>query len=65
MSKTEDQEGVLAWRKSKCSVANGACAEVAVTPGSVLVRDSLGPPGVQLRFGSEAWREFTARVKST
>jgi hypothetical protein len=63
MSKAEEQEGVLAWRKSKYSVVNGACAEVAATTGNVMVRDSLGQSGVRLRFPSEVWREFTARIK--
>ena len=63
MSKTEDQESVLAWRKSKYSINNGACAEVAAAPGSVMVQDSLGRPAVQLRFASEVWREFVARLK--
>jgi Domain of unknown function (DUF397) len=63
MSKTEEQESVLAWRKSQYSINNGACTEVAATRGSVLVRDSLGRSGVQLRFTSDVWREFTSRVK--
>jgi Domain of unknown function (DUF397) len=63
MSKTEDQESVLTWRKSKYSVVNGACAEVAAIPGIVMVRDSLGRPDVQLRFAPAAWQEFTDRLK--
>ena len=63
MSKTEDQESVLAWRKSKHSVANGACMEVKAFPGSVMVRDSHVPLGVQLRFAPAVWQEFTAHLK--
>ncbi len=63
MSKTEDQESVMAWRKSKCSVANGACTEVRAVPGSVMVRDSRVPFGVQLRFAPAVWQEFTAHLK--
>jgi Domain of unknown function (DUF397) len=63
MSKAAEQDGILSWRKSKYSVANGACTEVAATPGSVMVRDSLSRSAVQLRFASQVWREFTARVK--
>ena len=63
MSKTEDQEGVLAWRKSKYSVANGACAEVRAVPGSVMVRDSRAASGVRLRFASAVWQEFAAHLK--
>ena len=65
MSKAAKQEGILTWRKSKYSVANGACTEVAATPASVMVRDSLSRSAVQLRFASEVWREFTARVKES
>jgi Domain of unknown function (DUF397) len=64
MSKTEEQEGVLAWRKSKYSINNGACTEVAAIRGSVLVRDSLGQSDVKLRFASDVWHEFTARLKA-
>ncbi len=63
MSKAEEQEDVLTWRKSKYSVANGACTEVAAIPGGVMVRDSLGGSDVRLRFASEVWREFATRVK--
>jgi hypothetical protein len=64
MSKTEQQEGMPTWRKSRYSVNNGSCAEVAAVLGTVMVRDSVGPSNVQLRFASRAWRAFIAQVKA-
>jgi len=63
MSKTEQHEDVLIWRKSSYSIANGQCVEAAAVPGTVVVRDTVNPAGVRLRFCAEAWQEFTARVK--
>ncbi len=63
MSKTERHKGILVWRKSSYSIANGQCVEAAAVPGTVMVRDTVSAEGGQLRFSAEAWREFTARVK--
>jgi Domain of unknown function (DUF397) len=63
MSKTEEQDNVPGWRKSSYSISNGACVETAAVPGTVIVRDSVSPPDLQLRFGAGAWQEFTARIK--
>jgi hypothetical protein len=63
MSKTEQQESVLNWRKSTRSVANGACVEAATIPGTVMVRDSVTPSEVKLRFAAGAWQEFIDRLK--
>ena len=67
------------WRKSSYSTANGqraefrrasqcnggTCAEVAVRPYGVLVRDSqLGEASPLLAFGPGAWREFCGRIKA-
>jgi Domain of unknown function (DUF397) len=65
MSKTEQDEGILIWRKSSYSVANGQCVETAVVLGAVTVRDTVSPADGQLRFSAEAWQDFTARVKGT
>ena len=64
MSKTEQQEGTPAWRKSRYSVNNGSCAEVAALSGTVMVRDSVSPSNAQLRFVPRAWQEFIAQVKA-
>lgn len=63
MSKTEQHEGNLIWRKSSYSIANGQCVEAAAVPGTVMARDTVRPAGGQLRFSAEAWQEFTARIK--
>lgn len=53
------------WRKSSYSGSGGGdCAEVASTPGAVLVRDSKDPDGPRLGVGVRAWQEFTDRVKT-
>jgi hypothetical protein len=53
------------WRKSSYSGSGGGdCAEVASTPGAVLVRDSKNPDGPRLVFGPQAWQKFAALVKA-
>lgn len=63
MSETERPGSLLAWRKSGYSISNGACAEVAALPGTVMVRDSVSPAEVQLRFASRAWQQFIEGIK--
>ena len=63
MSETERLESPLTWRKSGYSVANGACAEVAAIPGTVVVRDSVSPSDGWIRFASGTWQQFIARIK--
>jgi hypothetical protein len=64
MSETNQRDGILIWRKSSYSVANGQCVEAAAVPTTVLVRDTVSPAGGQLRFPAEAWQEFIARIKA-
>jgi hypothetical protein len=63
MSKTEQHEGILIWRKSSYSIANGQCVEATTVPGAVMVRDTVSPAHGQLCFSAEAWHEFTAHLK--
>ncbi len=51
------------WRKSRRSVGNGACVEVAPASGSVAVRDSTDPVGPMLRYSAQAWQTFIAGTK--
>ncbi|MFJ9771374.1 DUF397 domain-containing protein [Kitasatospora sp. NPDC101157] len=49
----------LAWFKSSHSGTEGGnCVEIAVSPGTVRVRDSKDTTGPQLAFTAEAWADF-------
>jgi hypothetical protein len=63
MSKTEERESVLIWRKSSYSVGNGACAEVTAVGGIIFIRDSVRPAVCRLRLPATAWRELVLRVR--
>jgi hypothetical protein len=63
MSKTEERESVLIWRKSSYSMGNGACAEVSAVGGTIMVRDSVRPATGRLQLPATAWRELVLRVK--
>jgi hypothetical protein len=54
--------GGAGWRKSSRSGATGACVEVCVVDGAVLIRDSKNPNGPVLTFTQAAWAEFVAAV---
>lgn len=58
------EDGTVLWRKSTRSAGNGECVEVAVTAARVAVRDSKDPAGPVLRFGPEAWRDFTRALRA-
>ena len=52
------------WRKSSYSGANGGdCVEAASAKG-VAVRDTTDREGVTLEFSTEAWKQFTRRLRS-
>jgi hypothetical protein len=64
--KPEDLEDrATAWRKSRRSVHNGACIEVAqaASAQAVMVRDSVDPSGPQVRYPQRAWQSFIADAK--
>ncbi|NEC30700.1 DUF397 domain-containing protein [Streptomyces sp. SID8111] len=50
----------LAWFKSSYSSGNNgeSCVELALTPGTVHVRDSKDIAGPRLAFASDAWTAF-------
>ena len=53
------------WRKSRQSMANGNCVEVAsIAPTDVVVRDSTKPADLVLAYPAAVWRSFVASVKS-
>ncbi|MYW47709.1 DUF397 domain-containing protein [Streptomyces sp. SID161] len=51
-----------AWFKSSYSSGNdgNSCVELAVTPGTVHVRDSKNVDGPRLALTSDAWTDFVA-----
>jgi len=51
------------WRKSRRSVGNGACVEVAAAAEKVMVRDSANPAGRVIRYSPQAWRAFLSAAK--
>jgi hypothetical protein len=57
------KEPCVAWRKSTVS-DTGACVEVAVVDGSVLIRDSANPDGVVIRLSPAAWSAFLADARA-
>ncbi|MGC0376581.1 DUF397 domain-containing protein [Streptomyces sp. SAI-229] len=52
----------LAWFKSSYSSGNNgeSCVELALTPGTVHVRDSKTLEGPRLALAPEAWAHFVA-----
>ncbi|MDQ0788596.1 DUF397 domain-containing protein [Streptomyces sp. B3I8] len=52
----------LAWFKSSYSSGNdgNSCVELAVTPGTVHVRDSKNVEGPRLELGPGTWAHFVA-----
>jgi hypothetical protein len=53
----------LPWRKAARSMNNGACVEVAVASGTILVRDSMNPGGQMVRYPASSWLPFIATVR--
>jgi hypothetical protein len=52
------------WRTSSRSAANGNCLEAGSCCCGVAVRDSKDRGGPVLTFGTDAWRDFGARLKA-
>jgi hypothetical protein len=54
----------VAWRKSRQSMNNGNCVEVAGVPNGIVVRDSANEAGAMLRYSAQAWRAFLTKAKT-
>ena len=55
----------LEWRFRKSSYSNHSnCAEVALSHGTVQVRDSRAPAGPVLEFTPAQWEAFTEGIKA-
>ncbi|MBV9729374.1 MAG: DUF397 domain-containing protein [Pseudonocardiales bacterium] len=52
------------WRKSSRSTDIANCVEVAVTAGTVAVRDSKHPAGGLLAVSSRAWTAFATALRA-
>ncbi len=63
MSLNWDDLVAAAWRKSRRSIGNGECVEVAPLTGVVVVRDSVDPQGPILQYPAVSWRSFLAATK--
>jgi hypothetical protein len=64
MSRTNRVDCDVQWRKSRRSVSDGACVEVAVINGQIDVRDSKNPDGAWLRYRARSWRVFIAQIRN-
>jgi hypothetical protein len=52
------------WQKSSHSSDVANCVEVAITVGTIAVRDSKNPTSSMLAVPVPAWRAFTAAVRT-
>jgi Domain of unknown function (DUF397) len=60
---SEIESRQLSWRKSRRSMNNGDCVEVAPANGKILVRDSKNPAGPALAYPATVWREFVIQAR--
>jgi hypothetical protein len=61
---TDAESADRAWRKSKFSMANGDCVEVAFEDETVRIRHSRDPSGAVLSFSHAEWQAFLAGARS-
>lgn len=52
------------WRKSRHSIGNGNCVQVAAARDTVMVQDSADSAGPVISYSARAWRAFVAAAKA-
>lgn len=52
------------WRKSRYSMNNGNCVEVASAAEVIMVRDSASRDALILSYSAQAWKAFVDGVKA-
>lgn len=60
----ENRDNRLNWRKSAYSVSGGNCTEVASVAGFAVVRDSMDPDGLVLRYPASSWMSFLGATRA-
>jgi hypothetical protein len=54
---------VATWRKSRHSMTNGNCVEIAADSDGIFARDSASRNEATIRYSSRAWEAFLAAAK--
>jgi hypothetical protein len=54
---------VATWRKSRHSMTNGNCVEIAADLDSIFVRDSASRVEAAIRYSARAWEIFLDDAK--
>jgi hypothetical protein len=52
------------WRKSRRSIANGDCAEVASSADAVFIRDTKNRSQHALSYPAVSWHSFVAAIQA-
>jgi hypothetical protein len=52
------------WRKSRHSIGNGNCVQVAAARDTVMVQDSADSASPVISYSVRAWRAFVAAAKA-
>jgi Domain of unknown function (DUF397) len=64
MSMDPSVGSVATWRKSRHSMTNGNCVEIAADSGAVFARDTANRAAAMIRYPAQAWSAFLAGVKA-
>ena len=64
MPQVSSESDRLNWRKSRRSMNNGNCTEVATSGNVVVVRDSADRHGPVIRYSTTSWVSFLAAARA-